>query len=151
MHVLEGKVEPVTDASVNQEFLDSVLEDLASVRWQILLDCKAAGMTPEEAIEYSDAVLTYLALSVSNFANRSSQLVTWENQHEKPRYTFSLHALPMTWDFTEVNPFGRLGIMRCIEQVAAVLEKLPAGPPATVRDADAASAVKRRKPMTDDR
>lgn len=115
---------------------------IQSLRWQILADCKAAGMTPEEAIEYSDAILTYLALAQSNFAQRSSTLVSWENQHEKPRYTFARHALAMVWDYAEVNPFGRLGFMRCVEQIADVLEKLPIDAEGgTAHHADAASLI----------
>lgn len=102
------------------------LKMLNSVGVQIIADARAAGMNQEEAGQYAVAVLTYLGLAQSNFANRSSNLVTWESTNGKPRNTFPAHYLKMAWDYAEVNPFGPSGFMRCVEQAAAVLEKLPA-------------------------
>lgn len=105
------------------------LDTVKPLRTRILLDCRAAGMSPEEAGEYCRTILTYLGLAFTNFTQRSTSLVTWENQHEKPRYTFARQALAMAWDYTEVNPFGPLGILRAVEQMALAIERLPANEP----------------------
>jgi putative DNA methylase len=57
---------------------------------------------------YSDvwveAVSAYLALSVDRLADYSSAVCSWHNSGEKMRNTFGRFALPIVWDFTEVNP-----------------------------------------------
>lgn len=119
---------PQAQAQVNHDanaLADAWLEMLNSLTTQILLDCKNAGMAPQDAGEYCRTILTYLGMSVSNFSARSSSLVTWDNNHGKPRYTFSRQALAMVWDYAEVNPFGPNGFMAVVEQMATALEKLP--------------------------
>lgn len=114
---------------------------LSLVRARILADCYRAGMSPSEAADYSTALLTYLALDVSNFGNRSSNLVTWEPKGEKPRNTFTRQALGMTWDFCEVNPLGPAGWEKAVKAQAAVMEQAPAGPqPGVVRHQGAQDA-----------
>jgi putative DNA methylase len=58
------------------------------------------------AAAYADAVGVYLAFGSSRAADAWSSVVTWRNQVEASRNTFARQALPMTWDFTEVNPFS---------------------------------------------
>jgi putative DNA methylase len=55
---------------------------------------------------YADALAVYLALGVSKAADYNSSLVTWINQRDQARNTFPKQALPMVWDFCEVNPFA---------------------------------------------
>lgn len=55
---------------------------------------------------YADAVATYLAFGVSRASDAWSSVVTWRNQSEASRSSFARQALPMTWDFTEVNPYS---------------------------------------------
>ena len=52
------------------------------------------------------AVATYLGLLVDRVADRSSSLCHWDNSRETTANTYSRQALPMTWDFSETNPFG---------------------------------------------
>jgi len=58
------------------------------------------------AMAYAEAVALYLGFSSSRAADAWSSVVTWRNQVEASRSTFARQALPMTWDFTEVNPFS---------------------------------------------
>ena len=58
------------------------------------------------ATAYADAVGVYLGFGSSRAADAWSGLVTWRNQVDATRNTFARQALPMTWDFTEVNPFS---------------------------------------------
>jgi putative DNA methylase len=62
----------------------------------------AAGMERERA----KAVATYLGLVVDRVADRNSSLCHWDNSAEKTANTYARQALPMVWDYSEVNPFG---------------------------------------------
>jgi putative DNA methylase len=59
---------------------------------------------------YSDAVSVFLSFVVSSQSDRMSTLCTWDaggpTWGTKTRSTFSRQALPMTWDFCEINPFS---------------------------------------------
>ena len=55
---------------------------------------------------YSEAVSIYLALSVDKAADYWSTICTWHSKKEIIRNTFGRQALPMTWDYAEVNPFS---------------------------------------------
>ena len=94
---------------------------------RVLEDCRAAGWAARRSVEYAEAVMTSLGLAASNVANRSTSLTTWENQGEKIRTTFTMQALPMRFDYAEVNPFARAGFARVVENMAAAIERLPAG------------------------
>lgn len=58
------------------------------------------------ATAYAQAVGVYLAFGSSRAADAWSSVVTWRHQVDSPRNTFARQALPMTWDYTEVNPFS---------------------------------------------
>lgn len=79
------------------------------------IDAIASGMTRDsaplaeggaEATAYGQAVGVYLAFAVDRAADAWSSLVSWRNTVEASRNTFARQALPMVWDFTEVNPFS---------------------------------------------
>ncbi|MBI3184675.1 MAG: DUF1156 domain-containing protein [Myxococcales bacterium] len=61
----------------------------------------AAGGTGLAA--YADAVATYLAFALSKSVDGSSTICRWMVQRDSLFSTFSRQALPMTWDFAEVN------------------------------------------------
>lgn len=56
--------------------------------------------------EYGKAIRVYLAFALDRAADAWSALVSWRNSVEASRNTFARQALPMVWDFTEVNPFS---------------------------------------------
>lgn len=56
--------------------------------------------------ELAQAIGVYLSFSVDSAANAWSSIVSWRNTVESSRNTFSRQAIPMVWDFTEVNPFS---------------------------------------------
>ena len=58
------------------------------------------------ASAYADAVSIYLGFLVGQLANHSSTICGWNSPNQQMRSTFSRQALPMTWDFAEVNPFS---------------------------------------------
>ena len=56
---------------------------------------------------YAEAVSVYLAFAVDRAADAWSAQVSWRNSVEASRGTFARQALPMVWDFVELNPFSK--------------------------------------------
>ncbi len=56
--------------------------------------------------EYAKAVTTYLALGLDMMSAFWNTLARWENTSELIKHAFGRQALPMVWDFAEVNPFS---------------------------------------------
>lgn len=69
------------------------------------------GMSFEElgagATAYAQAVGVYLGLAVSRTTNTVNALAVWSQSREQSVNLFSRQAIPMAWDFPEVNPFAR--------------------------------------------
>lgn len=104
--VAEGREKVRRDAmEASREWrgVRSELEPLASHSAE--LSPLAAGGSGATA--YAEAVGVYLGFGSSRAADAWSSIVTWRNQVEASRNTFARQALPMTWDFTEVNPFSK--------------------------------------------
>ena len=55
---------------------------------------------------YAKAVVSYLALGVDMTAAFGNTLARWENSSEAIKQLYSRQALPMLWDYAEVNPFS---------------------------------------------
>jgi len=62
----------------------------------------AEGYDPE----YAKAVVTYLALGVDRLADYDSALCVWHTPKELVAHTFGRQALPMIWDYIEINPLS---------------------------------------------
>ncbi len=94
---------------------------------------------------YADAIATYLAMSVSKAADLASAICHWQPnpEHLKIAPTFSRHALPMSWDFAEGNPFSDSSgnFYRQIELITDVLYRLPTSGTPTVTQLDATTAM----------
>jgi len=58
------------------------------------------------ATAYAEAIGTYLGITVSRQANRSSNLSFWHTSGAKIEQVFARQALPMVWDFAESNPLS---------------------------------------------
>ena len=56
--------------------------------------------------EWREALTVYLACILSKLTDYSSTICSWHNSGEKLRQTFARFALPMVWDFCEVNPLS---------------------------------------------
>jgi len=52
------------------------------------------------------AVATYLGMAINRIVDRMTTLCHWDNSVPKTANTYARQALPMVWDFSEVNPFG---------------------------------------------
>ncbi|MBQ7190577.1 MAG: DUF1156 domain-containing protein [Kiritimatiellae bacterium] len=53
---------------------------------------------------YANAIVTYLTFAVDKSADYWSSICTWHSSGEKMRNTFGRQAIPMSWDYAEVNP-----------------------------------------------
>lgn len=94
----------------------TTLSDLViQVRDRVLTDANAASLgedvTPLHrsgvaAIAYADAVATYLGLGIGKMADYCSTIVLWSPTRDQAKSTFARQALPMAWDFSEVNVFA---------------------------------------------
>ena len=60
-----------------------------------------AGLT-----SYVDTIITYLSLVLGKCLDYWSAFCSWHNGKEIVRNTFSRQAIPMVWDYAEVNPFS---------------------------------------------
>jgi len=56
--------------------------------------------------EYAKAVVSYLGLMLSRCSDFESSLTRWFNHVENTCNTFARQALPMTWDYFELNLFS---------------------------------------------
>ncbi len=96
-------------------FSDLVQEAIARVRE----DAIAAGMADDGvgldqggvgATAYAQATGVYLGFVVSSLSDRMSTICSWDaggsTWGTKMRNTFARQAIPMSWDFAEVNPFS---------------------------------------------
>ena len=96
----------------------------------------------ELAADYSkelrEAIHAYLACALSKLTDYSSSLCTWEKNYEKLGHTFARFALPMVWDYCEVNPLSQRtgGFAAMTEWVARYVDRaesaVAAAPPPTI-------------------
>ena len=74
--------------------------------------------------EWREALTAYVACAFSKLSDYSSSICSWHNGRETLRQTFARFALPMVWDYCEVNPLstttggfnGMLGLGRALRR-----------------------------------
>jgi len=126
---------------------------LPEVRQLIENDARDAGLADDRhrlreggrgLAAYADALVTYLAFVLDKCADYWSTICSWHNSKELIRNTFARQAIPMTWDFAEVNPFSNLtgSWTSMVEWVAKATGSLPATGTADVAQRDAAARVR---------
>lgn len=102
----------------------------------------ASGGTGRDA--YGDAVATYIALSISKVADYNCALVPWYTKEDRPGHLFSKQAVPMVWDYVELNPLCEVGgtLKASTEIVAGALDGCcKNGTPGHVAQIDATATV----------
>ena len=77
---------------------------------------------------WREALITNLALVNDRLADYSSAICSWHNGREVIRNTFGRFALPIVWDYTEVNPLSDtsgnfLGALDWVSKVCEHLQK----------------------------
>ncbi len=106
-----------SDLFTNRQLTTLVtLSDLVKeLRPGIEADAGSSGMPDDHvglkddgrgARAYAEAVTVYLAFMVDKLADYNSSNCTWIIKGETMRNVFARQAIPMTWDFAEVNPLS---------------------------------------------
>lgn len=127
-----------------QLFALSTLSALVSdARNKIQKDALLAGYSEQSSIKYADTVATYLGLAVGRCADYNSTICTWIIDGQTIRNTFARHAVPMTWDFAEVNVLGEAtgNWNGQIKWISRVLENLVSGNQGHVAQVSATDVV----------
>lgn len=127
--------------------LATLCDLIAEIRDQVEVDALRAGLSNEPtglemggrgAAAYADAVATYLAFAIDKGADYWNTNTTW-----MPRGTvghlFTMHAISMSWDYPEANPFSSIhcGLEEGLNWVAKAVERLPAVGVGSARQQDA--------------
>jgi putative DNA methylase len=92
-------------------FSDLVKDARAKAEQDALREGMSSDDTPlrdggQGAKAYAEAVSIYLAFAADRAADAWSAQVGWRHSVEASRSTFARQALPMLWDFVELNPFS---------------------------------------------
>ena len=114
------------------ELSDLVDEALETVR----IDAVSSGVTDDPvpidaggtgATAYAESIATYLALAVGRTANSSSSFSRWQNTGDFVAGVFSRQAIPMLWDYAEVNIFSTStqNWSAQVEWIAESIETMP--------------------------
>jgi putative DNA methylase len=81
-----------------------LLSLMTFVKWVRLAHQEIVSQGYEE--EFGKAISTYLGILCDRLADYNSSITHWHNSRELIGNTFARQALPMVWDFAEINPLG---------------------------------------------
>lgn len=142
------------DAYTQRQLVNlTTLSDLVhEARDRAFADAVAAGLEDDGiglvdgglgAKAYAEAVSVYLAFAVDRSANTLTTLARWTPDREQTVTAFARQALPMTWDYPEVNPFsGAAGDYRVsVNGVIKGMEGLGFGDAGEINQIDAQSVI----------
>lgn len=130
----------------------STFSDLVGeVRDKAFADALKAGLTAGQSLAcggsgaraYAETIGMYLAFAISKFADYNCSLAVWYPKEDRPKNLFARQAIPMVWDYPEINPFGEMGgtWSGCLKVVSDAIIGIPDRQHGAshVRQADAAS------------
>ncbi len=121
-------------------------------RQRVLTDARAVSLPDDDralndggmgAVAYADALATYLAIALDRLADRNSTICSWDVTRDSTRNTFARQAIPMVWDFAEVNPLSEStgNFSGAVEWVAEVTEASSCNVPGEVQQRDATTTI----------
>lgn len=125
---------------------------VVEAREVIKLDAIKAGL-PDDGIglrdggsgatAYAEAISVYLACAIGRAADYWNTLTSWESGGEFVAHAFTKHALPIVWDYGEINPLtdGGGSWSSALSWIARVIDLLPANAPGHVFQLDAAKGT----------
>nr|WP_232334222.1 DUF1156 domain-containing protein [Rhodococcus sp. WB1] len=128
---------------------------IGEVHARVVSDAQSAGMMQGASIEsggmgaaaYADSIATYLGFAISRMTNKSSSICSWDSstKMEAVRSVFARQALPMSWDFSESNPWGGSGgdYAEDLLWVSRVLDRVLPGVAGTSDQSEAKISVQR--------
>ncbi len=107
-------------------FTDRQLLALGSVLREIRRCAAGADGMGDLPTQWREAVVASIAVCLDRLVDYSSTVCSWHNSRENLGHTFARFALPIVWDFAEVNPLsGASGnFLGALEWVARVVKHL---------------------------
>ena len=101
-------------------------------------DAISAGMSAEDcsladggngAKAYAEAITVYLSFVIDKMADRNSMFCSWKSNDGSARATFGRQAIPMVWNYAEINPFMSMSgnFKSSLKNVVSAIEKLQGG------------------------
>ena len=90
-----------TFSDLVQEAIDKCQQDALAVG--MANDSTGLDSYGSGALAYAQAVGVYLGMAVDKTTDYNSCLVAWSPTRDQAKTTFARQALPMVWDFAEVN------------------------------------------------
>lgn len=92
---------------------------------------------------YSNAIATYLGLVAAKASVFLTTLARWRPGEGKSAPAFGRQAIPMVWDYTDINPFAGAGgdLGGIIDGTVKTLLKIPADVTGVVEQLDAAATI----------
>lgn len=114
--------------------LSDIVRDLPAIVRRDQTDSR-----PDVREDYAESITHFLGLAVSRTTDLNNSIVTWSNERDQARNLFARQAIPMAWDFAEVNPFaGAAGdVQVAASTMARSIENLPGGSSGVVTQSDA--------------
>ncbi len=109
----------------------------------LMHEAQASMLEHGASVDYSNAICTYLALTIGRTADRCSSFASWDVTRDL-RSVFARQAIPIIWDFAESNPSSNstANWMAHIEWIAKVVERLPTDvSDGEAQQADASSTI----------
>lgn len=91
---------------------------LAELKREVRRDACEAGLADDPtplrdggagSVAYAEALSLYLAFAQDKAAEYGCTLVPWYSKEDRPKGLFARQAIPMVWDFAEVNPLCNIG------------------------------------------
>jgi putative DNA methylase len=82
-------------------------------RERVKTDALAAGRVDDAmplcedgagALAYAEALAMYIGFAISKITDLANTIVTWRTDRESSYHLFSRQAIPMSWDYCELNP-----------------------------------------------
>ena len=139
-----------TDLFSNRELLalTTLSDTVIGLRDTIRRDAIASGMQDDGrglddggvgAKAYAEAISVYLTFIIDKMTDYCSSVCTWHITGEKMSHIFTRQAIPMAWDYAEVNPLSSSSgsILSMKNQIVEAINTLPAGKCGGVTQRDA--------------
>lgn len=110
---------------------------------ELLCEVKELIMKHSSANQgYADSVITFLGLALARLLEFCNTVVTWDSGNENLRQITTRQAIPMTWDYAEVNPLsGIVDFGTVVEWVSGGLERMLCHPQGSTFQLDASTAL----------
>lgn len=95
--------------------LNTFSDLVGKVKQKVIEDAKLSSLEDDNTnlnnggkgiTAYAEAISAYLGIAVSRSTNTLNALAVWSQGREQTVNLFSRQAIPMNWDFPEVNPFA---------------------------------------------